>query len=260
MFRKAYSIYSPPFETTSGGIRVMYGLYGWLLAKGEIAFLNAKFDNPDQCVAIYPEIARDNPIGASTVVRYILQTPGIMSSYGVPSPTTQEYKNDPIYKKDKFYIFSKIYDTFGVDDDHIMFLPIINTKVFKVTSNKRHKTAYLVGKGVNQHCHPSSAIEITREYAQNQQALADLLNHCHTLYVYDRLSAIMEIARLCGSKVKYYGEMPLSELEKYEPGMNGLGYMGEERSLVISEFRDHYLGLRETFEKKLDLLIEETQS
>jgi len=34
---KPYSIMTPPFEVTSGGIRVMYGLYAWLLVKGQVA-------------------------------------------------------------------------------------------------------------------------------------------------------------------------------------------------------------------------------
>jgi hypothetical protein len=39
---KPYVIACPPWETTSGGVRVMYGLYGWLLAKGQVVYLNER--------------------------------------------------------------------------------------------------------------------------------------------------------------------------------------------------------------------------
>ena len=56
----------------------MWGLYGWLLAKGQIAYVNATYENPD-FVAIYPEIYHGNPTGANTVVRYILNKTPIVT-------------------------------------------------------------------------------------------------------------------------------------------------------------------------------------
>src|SRR4051812_8186794 len=74
---KPYVLTAPPFEITSGGVRVMYGLYGWLLAKGQVVFLNQKPSTGD-CIGVYPEIEQGNPANASTVVRYILNKPGIV--------------------------------------------------------------------------------------------------------------------------------------------------------------------------------------
>jgi len=184
---KPYSIITPPFDPVSGGIRVMWGLYGWLLAKGQIAYINAQYDT-SHFIAIYPEIYHGNEAGADTVVRYILQTPGVMSSYGVPSPTTEQFKTDPQYKNDKFFVFSQIYNTLEVKSNHILFLPILNLHVFKRKNKhqKRNKTCFLVGKGINQMKHPKDSIELTRSFAIDQQALADILNECHTFYCYDR--------------------------------------------------------------------------
>lgn len=255
--RKPYLIRTPDFDPTSGGIRVIWGLYGWLLAKGEIVFVNTKLNIPS--IGIYPEIYHGNDLEATTVVRYILQTPGVMTNYGNPSPTTEEYKTNPIYRNDKFFVFSKIYDTFGVDDNHLMFLPILNLHIFKDQRKKRTKTCYLIGKGTNQFKHPKDSIELTRQFASDQQALADLLNECHTLYVYDRLSAMMDISRLCGCKVKYYGDFSQEQLEKYEPGTNGIGYMGENNQLLIQAFREHYKQMIRDFDLKLDSFIDITQ-
>jgi hypothetical protein len=257
---KPYSVVAPPYEVTSGGIRVMYGMRSWLETKGQIVMMNAKFEDPD-FITIYPEITNGHPTGSNTVVRYILQTPGLMQSYGVPSPTTEEYKTNPIYQNDSFYVFSRIYDTFGVPDDHVLFLPILNLHIFKDQGKKRTGTCYLVGKGQNQHKHPKEhSFEITREFAQDQQALADMFNRCHTFFCYDRLSASMDIARLCGCKVQYYGDFSITDLMKYETGMNGLGYTNEKVQLDTKKFRDHYEGMIETFSKRLDKFIEATQA
>lgn len=250
---KPYSILTPPFDPTSGGIRVMWGLYGWLLAKGQIVHPNAKYD--DDFIGVYPEIYHGNEAGAKTVVRYVLQTAGLMSTYGVPGPSTEEIKKT----SDHIYVFSRIYDTIGVPNDHILFLPILNLHIFKDQGKKRTGTCYLVGKGQNQHKHPKHSFEITREFAKDQQALSNMLNKCHTFYCYDRLSAAMDIARLCGCRVQYYGDFSITDLKKYETGMNGLGYTDEKVQLNTKAFREHYEGMIETFSKRLDKFIEVTQ-
>lgn len=232
----------------------MWGLYGALLMKGQIVHTNVTYNRSD-FIGIYPEIYHGNEMQAQTVVRYVLQTPGVMATGGIPGPSTEEIKQT----SDHIFVFSRIYDTFKVPDDHILFLPILNLHIFKDQGKKRTKTCYLVGKGQNQMKHPKDAIEITRDFAQDQQALADLLNKCKVLYCYDRLSAMMEIARLCGCRVQYYGDFPVDELQKYEPGMNGLGYTDEKKQLLTNEFRDHYIDLIDTFCKRLDYFIDVTQ-
>ena len=251
---KPYSIIAPPYSVVSGGIRVMYGLRSWLETKGQIVHMNAKYNT--ESIAVYPEIYSGNQAEGTKVVRYVLQTPALMAMYGVTGPSTEEIKAT----SDHIYVFSNIYDTFGVDDDHILFLPILNLHIFFDQDKKRTRTCYLVGKGQNQFKHPKDSIEITREFATDQQALADLLNKCKVLYCYDRLSAMMDIARLCGCRVQYYGDFGIKDLMKYETGMNGLGITDEKKQLLVSEFRDHYEGMIETFSKKLDKFIETTQA
>jgi len=57
MSYKPYSIYLPPFNHLSGGIKVMWGLYGALLLKGQIIHSNAKYKDSN-FIAIYPEIVK----------------------------------------------------------------------------------------------------------------------------------------------------------------------------------------------------------
>lgn len=250
--RKPYLIRTPQFDPVSGGIRVMYGLYGWLLAKGQIALLNSQMEIPT--VGIYPEIYHGNDMQSQRVIRYILQTPGVMSTGGIQGPVTFD-------KNDEIYVFSRVYDQWGVDDDHVLFLPIIDLHVFRDQGNKRTKTAFYCARGENLGKHPDDAIEITREFATDQQALADLLNECKRIYVYDNITAMLEVARLCGCPVEYWGPDSLQTLQKYEPGTNGLFYRDSMESFWDpSSFREHYKGMRQTFEERLDKFIEQTQA
>lgn len=232
----------------------MYGLYGWLLAKGQPAFINTGIDISS--VGIYPEIYSGNDMGAQKVIRYILQKPGMMG-------TTDEFGRfvagpEAFDPSDELYVFSRAYDEWGVDDDHILFLPIIDLHTFYDQKKPRIKKAFYVGKGVNMGQHPEDAVELKRNETSDQQKLAEFLNECETLYVYDHLSAIMEVARLCGCKVVYLGDMPAEQLQKYEPGMNGLGY-GVETDLDTKEFRAHYKDMIQVFENKLEKFIDHTQ-
>jgi len=254
---KPYSVFSPPFEATSGGIRVMYGLYGWLLAKGQIVHLNARYAHSD-FIAIYPEIETGNPAQANSVVRYILNKPGVMGSQRdgkfVSGPTS-------FADTDKIFVFSELFNTMGVDEEHKLFLPIIDTHLFRDMGLKRDKKAVFVGKGEDKRLHPQGCVLIDRMVAQDQAELAQLLNECEVIYQYDPVSAMSEIARLCGCRVVYLSDQyTREEYESYEPGINGISFgLEEDNKLDVDKFRSHYLGMKEMFSKKLDRFIELTQ-
>lgn len=253
---KPYVISSPDYSYTSGGIKVMWSLYGWLLAKGQIVYMNRRPQN-EEVVGIYPEIQHGNPAETPYVVRYILNVPGVMGGvdqYGRFTPGPSMFEKD-----EKLYYFSRLFGK-AQDDDHYMFLPAIDLHTFKDQKKKRDKTCYLIGKGTNKQQHPHGSVELNRTLAWNQSILADLLNECHTLYCYDKLTAMMEVARLCGVKVQYFGDYEKEELEKYEPGMNGIGYYDEPAKLDVDKFRKHYISMVDEFEVKLDRFIEETQT
>lgn len=250
---RPYNLWIPPFETTSGGIRVLYGLLGWLLAKGQEVVTNAKGPG---FVTIYPEIVHGNPLEGDRVVRYILATPGVMGMGGVPGPT--EFDDSEIK-----YVFSKLYNTLNVDKSHIMFLPILNLHIFKVTNKgKRTKKCKFVGKGLDLHLPQTEGLfEVTRPFAQDQQQLADYLNQCEVMYSYDNNSAMFEIARLCGCQVVIIPSIySKEEFSKYEPGMDGIMWgLEEDCSFIPDEFRSHYISLVDTFQEKLERFIDETQ-
>lgn len=233
----------------------MYGLYGWLLSKGMVAYVNASFENKD-FVAIYPEIVNGNPMEAENVVRWLLNEPGVMSNGLEPSPTT-------FPPEDKLYVFSELFNTVGADEEHKMFLPILNTSLFSnLRRRERPHKCVFVGKGINRALHPENCVEIDRNLAQDQVQLADFLNSCEVMYAYDPVSAMYEIARLCGCRVVLFNDKySKEEFEKYEPGMNGISWGKDEGIQVDSEkFRNHYEEMKDLFSKKLDTFIEKTQN
>jgi O-antigen biosynthesis protein len=252
--RKTYSIRLFEYDHTSGGIKVMYELYAGLLLKGEVVLANAVFQDTEKVVGIYPEISHGNELMAKTVVRYILNKPGVMASNGIPGPTT-------FAPTDQLFTFSKLF--MDLPNERVMFLPVINTEIFKYKSGERPNTAVFYGKGASTGVHPDDSIEITRSFAVDQQMLADLLNSCHTLYSYDPVSAMTEIARLCGCKVIYCShEYTRSDYEKYEPGLNGMTFPDDNdvSELDPEAFERHYKGLGEKFyDESLPNFIKITQ-
>jgi len=248
---RPYSIFPLDYDPTSGGQKVMWALYGYLLSRGVIVNVNAKYNNPD-FVAIYPEIMKNNPAEANTVVRYILAPPGEMALYGTPGPSS-------FGENDRLYSFSKfIYKT---DDEHTMFLPVIDTSLFNDQGKKRTKSCYFIGKGTYTAVEPKGCIEVNRKFAQDQQMLADFLNTCEVMYCYDFRTAMMEVARLCGCRVVLISDKyPKEEYKNYEPGLNGVSFgMDEAKLLDTVAFTASYKALRRTFEDKLDTFILSTQ-
>jgi len=233
----------------------MYALHGWLLAKGQVSHINATYENKD-FVAIYPEVYRGNMTKAKNIVRYIMAKPGYVRLYGIPGPKTFD-------KTDKIFVFSELYNEFGVDQDHVMFLPMLNLHIFKDQGKQRNKTCYFVGKGVDLEKHPKDAIKINKAVVNDQDGLANLLNECKVMYGYDPVSAMYEIARLCGCRVILIpeGHYTKEQWQKYEPGMNGISWGLEENvALDVPKFRQHYIEMRDIFSHKLDRFIELTQN
>ena len=142
-----------------------------------------------------------------------------------------------------------------------MFLPILDLHTFKDKKLFRNKKCVFVGKGKDEGLHPKDCIPIDRKLAEDQDVLADLLNNCEVVYSYDPVSAMTEIARLCGCRVvmlqKTYTK---SQYREYEPGLNGMSFgLDEEVPLDSEGFRDNYSLLRKRFNEKLSYFIEDTQ-
>jgi hypothetical protein len=196
-------------------------------------------------------------------VRYILNKPGVVPALmSDGSLVTGPTEFDPT---DRLYYFSRLFGE--TTDDRYLFLPILDLHTFKDQKKKRTKTACFIGKGIKDNeimkkfIHPKDAILINRELAQDQQALAGLLNECEVLYCYDPVTAMTELARLCGTRIVMVNPLYTKEtFSTYEPGMNGISWGKDEGvTLWTQAFRTHYESMIRKFSDDLDRFIEDTQ-
>lgn len=249
---KPIVIVSPQYDYTSGGIKVMWALYGHLLARGLEVYMNQAPLWKDY-VVIYPEIFHGNPANGGTVMRYILNKPGVMAANGVPGPTSFDFS-------DKLVYFSRLFSP--TDTDDILFLPAINLNTFYHDPKiiKKNKCKF-IGKGIDTHIQESEGLQvIDRTTAKDQAALAHYLRSCEVMYCFDPCTAMTEVARLCGCRVVMVNNTQYTETEfsRYEPGMNGISWETDNHaSFDVEAFQSHYRGLFDTFGKKLDQYIGE---
>ena len=272
---KAYLVWAPPFDESSGGIKVLHRLAGELQKRGFDVFLNTeaqnkkwdnvpvyRYDAIGHDIAIYPEIVSGNPFDAKTVVNYLLNIPGACS----PDYSSTWGKDD------LFYTYSRLFNTkIGLPDDRVLLVPHINLSVFYDKHLPRTGRAVYRGKGSDR--------ELLRQYPllggkesfrgdEGQERLSDMLNRITMLYVLDNATAMTEIARLCGCPVVIVpdGSYTKEQYQQHEfwPA-GGIGWGVEEsaiaRATIDSEkMRSVYEEAEIEFQRRLTNFIEVTQN
>lgn len=206
--RLKFYIYAPPYNSTSGGIIALHRLAHNLTLLGEEAILVSNSKHPDWLgkiqhdseprdpngVAIYPEIACGNPYEMKTVVRWILNTPGVMGGDGVFEPT------DLVYKYANYF---KAPDETKVKGE-LRALDLKLDLYFDQDMHQPGKTCYMVRKGLRKTLneHPGDAICIDN-YGElgGDTYLASIFNKCETFISYDHANFATVHAALCGCNV-----------------------------------------------------------
>jgi len=78
MTKYPYFIMAPPYRNSSAGVRALYELRNHLESRGYEAKCFQGGTAPSNAIVIYPETVSGNPMKGSTVVRYILNYPGLL--------------------------------------------------------------------------------------------------------------------------------------------------------------------------------------
>lgn len=167
-------------------------------------------------IVVYPEIVPDNPLAAKHVVRYLLNTPGVV--------TTQETNWGA---DDIIFSFGKVIIPEGMNA-HILEIPLINTRIYNTigTDNlQRHGKLVFINRFLDRggELDPitTDAIEISfRAGFRTPHQLAALYKHAEVLYTYEPSTACFE-ALLCGCPVVYLPN-PLLLSKPFE------GYLGAD--------------------------------
>ncbi len=212
-----YYLVTPPYVEGSGGVRAMHYFCHALNLAGEEAYVNTKevstgLRTPEltdevrekhraldiEPIVVYPEIVPDNPMNAKHVVRYLLNTPSVV--------TTQKtnWGDDDI-----IFSFGKVIIPEGMDA-HILEVPLINTQIYNaIGADNGQRSGKLVfinrflDRGGQLDPITTDATEISfRVGFRTPQQLAELYRKAEVLYTYEPSTACFE-ALLCGCPVVY---------------------------------------------------------
>lgn len=226
-----FLICAPPYNDKSAGIVVLHELHENLLKIGVDAHLavfvphtqtETRYYGPadmadilENGIVVYPEVITGNPLGAKKVVRYFLNREGAASGNPVNAG-----ENDfilafyPLYHKKPHAILAKEATN-----------PVFNDEG-ALPWHERMLDCTYVGKGAfyNQCDVIEGTTEITRQWPETKQELADLLKKTRFIYMYDTMTAMITDAIRCGAipvflmyypynltemNSNYYGEVPM---------------------------------------------------
>lgn len=205
--KNSYLIFAPEYKHNSAGIRVLYELRKHLEAKGYeariVEFGSKGKASPDDIV-IYPEIISGNPLGGKTVVRYVLNKPGLLGG-------DKEYNEREI-------IFA--YHNIFYSGAPVLTVPCIE-EFFKNENLPRSGECFWVGKGrdlfntTTYRPIVEGMTEITYEWPATREELAKLLNEKEIFCSYDNCTSLIAEAKKCGCKVVIIGEeLPVSDYDE----------------------------------------------
>ena len=212
------------YTENSGGILALHRLAHNLAVCGEKSFITTKNKRADYLgnqiteeeavamqdkIVIYPEVLYGNPYKSDKVVRWLLNTRGVIP---FKVGDGEDGENDLVYKWSSAYKAddeSKVVGYLTAIDNHL--------DIFYNQHKERKGDCYIVRKGKNTHVHSGDAINI--EDYQNNKYLSDVFNRCERFICYDNACYLVVLAALCGclpivipngkfTKQEWYNSLP----------------------------------------------------
>ena len=191
-----YLIWSYDYAHATAGPKALHRLCHELNEAGQEAYVAWRVTNPewntpyhaapldgDWC-AVYPEIVSGNPWGAPHVARWVLNTPGKLGGDMVYDASEMVFSWSPRF----------------LDGVPLLYLPSIETDIYADHGEPREGALFWVGKG-NATGDAMGAQPVTLAMREDRYALADALNRATVLLSFDEVSAMNDIALLCGCPV-----------------------------------------------------------
>jgi hypothetical protein len=197
---RPYLVWSFDYYDDSAGQKTMHRLCHELNEVGQKAYVAYEKRNPawntpyhpaplkGDWIAVYPEIIKGNPWKAPRVVRYVLNNPGKLGGDKTYDPA------------EIVYVFHEMFNDPGVPPERMMYLPTIELDLYFDRHLPREGSVFYVGKGQKTRELPGS-VEITNDLKRDRPLLAETLNRAEVMYTFDNVTAMVDIARLCGCPV-----------------------------------------------------------
>lgn len=212
-----FLICAPPYTDKSAGIVVLHELHQEMVKLGYDAHLaifipftetQTRYHGPadiadiiENGIVIYPEVITGNPLGAKRVVRYFLSKEGAASGNPVHAGAN-----------DFILAFSPIYHA----KPHAILTKEATNPVFHdrdaLPWHERTLDCTYIGKGAfyTQCAVIEQTTEITRNWPETKQELADLLRKTRFVYMYDNMTALRTDAIRCGAVPVFLLDYPFT--------------------------------------------------
>lgn len=233
-----YYILAPDFRRNSAGIRVLHMLCDALIQSGQEAYVTAGSFSPTlmtppltsnildyhkahgiEPIMVYPEVVDGNPYEAEVVVRFLLNTPGMVGGKG-------RYDD-----RDILYAFARGLLQPGMPEENVMFLQPVDLSVFVPPADPAKRIPGTVcfyqgrsGSGIDTSRLPSGAVRITTGYPTSWEGLVEIFQTCEFFYSAST-SALSAEAALCGCVgVVIPGEDSPLNFSAEETGCHGVAW------------------------------------
>jgi hypothetical protein len=217
-----FVVWAPPYRNESSGVRVLHRLCHLLNCIGQTATITTEVTHPDwntpvaraisdETIVVYPEVVIGNPLNAKRVVRYVLNSPGLLGGEPVYDPAEMVF-----YYDDLFRAVAQAATSEPLADRKLR-ISLLEPEVFyDDRSAKRTYDCFYVGKGRSLRERAplpgeSAMVHIQSMFPPTRLGLANLLRGCKTLYTYDNVSAIIHEGRVCGARVVFVTDDGLIE-------------------------------------------------
>lgn len=235
-----FVVFAPDFQIRSAGIYCLHALGEALRERGFAAYLcGARRGAPGHscplvsrstaralchrgAAAVYPETVLGNPFGARTVMRWVMNRPGLLGgseSYG---------------SEERVFAYSEVFRPYIRNHlQGVLYMPAIDQSLFfpPATDWARTLDCFYVGKSrwrehVLDRAH---AFEITRESPPRCE-LGKILRHSRRLFCFDNSTLLIYEALLCGCEVVVVpdGTHTRADFQKLELGTDGIAWGVDE--------------------------------
>ncbi len=285
-----YYIYSPRWIESSAGIKVLHYLCHALNCAGQDAYLvlsdfptkgsprvnpnlrtpiltneqaQAHFHSSKCPITIYPETIAGNPLGAASVVRYLLNYAGALGG-------ASAFSQDDYVVAFSQNIAKHYEQTSNLPSIPVLFLPPVDPTEFIFNPEKKPFQLVYAGKyrsfiGPPPQVGHLPSVEIFREgkNMQSRDEVKKLLSEASVLYSFENTSLITE-AVLSGTPVLLVrSEFFREVIAEHELGRGGVSYLEESEALrsakdTVQKGTLQYLQSINNFDKALDKFVFET--
>jgi hypothetical protein len=281
-----YYIITPRFVRTSAGVKALHLLCHCLNRAGQEAYVLIYPDspledvtNPDLLtplitaevvaahqkrgvspIVVYPETIPGNPLGAHSVVRYVLNFPGHLAGDKTYPP------------HETVFGYSGVLAAAAGAPAQVLFIPASNASLYTPGPPRERRGScfwamkYRIVHGGEPLPVTAESVEITRDMPDSQQPeeIAELFRNCELFYTYENTALALEAA-LCLCPTVFLPNPWLTEvIAARELGMDGFAWGDDPAEIARAKAtvhlaRERYLATYARFWEQLGGFVSVTQ-